>query len=68
MRGAATRATGAGVRRYLATLGYLNSTPDGQFGSATERAVKLFQEANGLSADGVAGSGTLSILVRATLR
>lgn len=50
------------MQRYLATLGYLNSTPDGQFGSATERAVKLFQEANGLSADGVAGSGTLSIL------
>ena len=50
------------MQRYLATLGYLNSTPDGQFGSATERAVKLFQEANGLSADGIAGSGTLSIL------
>ena len=50
------------MQRYLATMGYLNSTPDGQFGSATERAVKLFQEANGLSADGIAGSGTLSIL------
>ena len=50
------------MQRYLATLGYLNTTPDGQFGSGTERAVKLFQEANGLKADGVAGSGTLSIL------
>ena len=50
------------MQRYLATLGYLTSTPDGQFGSGTERAVKLFQEANGLSADGIAGSGTLSIL------
>lgn len=50
------------MQRYLATLGYLSTTPDGQFGSGTERAVKLFQEANGLKADGVAGSGTLSIL------
>ena len=50
------------MQRYLATLGYLSTTPDGQFGSGTERAVKLFQEANGLRADGVAGSGTLSIL------
>ena len=50
------------MQRYLATLGYLSTTPDGQFGSGTEHAVKLFQEANGLRADGVAGSGTLSIL------
>ena len=50
------------MQRYLATLGYLNSTPDGQFGSATDRAVKLFQEANGRSAYGIAGSGTLSNL------
>ena len=41
------------MQRYLATLGYLSTTPDGQFGSGTERAVKLFQEANGLKADGV---------------
>ena len=50
------------LQQYLQSYGYLSATPDGQFGSATERAVKLFQEANGLTADGVAGVGTLSIL------
>ncbi|MGN0990946.1 MAG: peptidoglycan-binding protein [Candidatus Ventricola sp.] len=50
------------MQQYLANLGYLSAQPDGQFGSATERAVKLFQEANGLTADGIAGRGTLSIL------
>lgn len=50
------------LQQYLMTLGYLSTQPDGQFGSGTERAVKLFQEANGLTADGIAGKGTLSIL------
>lgn len=50
------------LQQYLLDLGYLSTTPDGQFGSGTERAVKLFQEANGLTADGIAGAGTLSIL------
>lgn len=50
------------LQQYLADLGYLSTAPDGQFGSGTERAVKLFQEANGLTADGIAGVGTLSIL------
>ena len=50
------------LQQYLQSLGYLSASPDGQFGSATDRAVKLFQEANGLTADGVAGPGTLSIL------
>ena len=50
------------LQQYLLRLGYLSTPPDGDFGSGTERAVKLFQEANGLTADGVAGKGTLSIL------
>ena len=50
------------LQQYLMRYGYLTNNPDGQFGSGTERAVKLFQEANGLTADGIAGVGTLSIL------
>ena len=50
------------LQQYLMSYGYLSTTPDGQFGSGTERAVKLFQEANGLTADGIAGPGTLAIL------
>jgi len=50
------------LQQYLKNYGYLSAEPDGQFGSATERAVKLFQEANGLTADGVAGKGTLTAL------
>lgn len=50
------------LQQYLLGLGYLSTQPDGQFGSGTERAVKLFQEANGLTADGIAGKGTLAIL------
>ena len=50
------------LQQYLMSYGYLSGSPDGQFGSGTERAVKLFQEANGLTADGIAGVGTLSIL------
>ena len=50
------------LQQYLMSYGYLSTTPDGQFGSGTERAVKLFQEAHGLTADGIAGPGTLAIL------
>ena len=51
------------MQQYLHDFGYLSGEPDGQFGAATERAVKLFQEANGMTADGIAGTGTLSLLL-----
>ena len=46
------------VQQRLATLGYYSSTADGVWGSKTSAAVKKFQTANGLKADGVVGSGT----------
>lgn len=45
----------------LKELGYLDSV-DGYFGKTTENAVKAFQRACGLSADGQVGSKTLEIL------
>ena len=36
--------------------------PDGQFGAATERAVRDFQRLNGLEADGIAGALTAELL------
>ena len=46
----------------LQALGYYTGAIDGQYGSATAEAVKKFQKANGLTADGVAGSQTLEKL------
>ena len=46
----------------LFELGYYNGRIDGRYSSETTAAVKAFQKANGLCADGVAGRGTLSIL------
>ena len=50
------------VQRRLRELGYLSGSADGVFGDATEAAVKAFQAANGLRADGVVGSATLEML------
>jgi len=46
----------------LINLGYLKGEADGQFGSATETAVKAFQNQHGLKADGYAGEQTLNLL------
>ena len=46
----------------LKALGYYSGTVDGDYGAATAQAVMRFQRANGLSADGVAGTQTLTRL------
>lgn len=50
------------LQKQLITLGYLTGTADGKFGPQTEKAVTNFQKINGLTADGLAGTGTLTKL------
>ncbi len=50
------------MQRRLKELGYLNGEADGQFGSATENAVKAFQWQHNLKNDGIAGEQTLNLL------
>ena len=50
------------LQAYLFELGYYTGRIDGRFSAETTEAVKAFQRANGLTADGIAGKGTLSIL------
>lgn len=46
----------------LNALGYFDATSTGYFGSITTGAVKSFQDANGLSVDGVVGKDTRRVL------
>lgn len=50
------------LQQNLKNLGYYSGSVDGDYGSSTASAVRLFQERNGLKADGIAGSGTLEVL------
>ena len=47
------------IQTKLKNWGYYNGDVDGVYGSRTVAAVKSFQRANGLTADGIAGSKTL---------
>lgn len=62
-------ATGSAVtdlQKKLKALGYYKGSADGDFGEATETAVKAFQQQMGLSVDGVAGLETLRKLANTT--
>ena len=50
------------IQQKLSAWGYYSGSIDGIFGSGTEKAVKYFQQKNGLTADGVVGSATLKAL------
>ncbi|MBP5729555.1 MAG: peptidoglycan-binding protein [Clostridia bacterium] len=50
------------LQQKLIELGYLKGSADGVFGNKTAAAVKAYQKASNLTADGVAGSQTLSSL------
>ena len=50
------------LQKRLKELGYYSGSADGDFGPATEKAVRAFQKANGLTVDGKAGAKTLEKL------
>ena len=58
-------ATGGEVKelqRRLKQWGYYSGAVDGVYGPATVKAVKYFQQKNGLKADGIAGKSTFAAL------
>lgn len=50
------------VQSKLRSMGYYSGEVDGIFGSQTQKAVKNFQNKNGLTADGIVGTQTLKKL------
>ncbi len=50
------------VQTRLKSLGYYKGSVDGKYGTGTMAAVSSFQSANGLHADGLAGTSTYKVL------
>ena len=51
-----------GLQERLQALGFYTAAVDGDYGSGTEQAVKLFQSQHGLTADGIATAETMTLL------
>lgn len=51
------------LQQKLYELGYMNTAPDGAFGSMTYSAVRVFQTANGLVEDGIVGPASWAKLL-----
>ena len=54
------------LQQRLNTLGYNVGTPDGQFGAGTKAQVVAFQQAHGLTANGIVDAATWAALDKAT--
>lgn len=52
------------IQRYLNSLGFNAGREDGIFGQDTETALRAFQHNMGIPIDGIAGSSTISCLLR----
>lgn len=52
------------LQKALRELGYYSGSLDGNYGTGTASAVKAFQKANGLYADGEAGAMTLPVIYK----
>lgn len=50
------------LQEALAAAGYYDGKITGNYGELTEKAVKSFQKAKGLTVDGIAGNGTIKAL------
>lgn len=55
-------ATVTEIQTRLKAWGYYTGSVDGTYGSQTEKAIRYFQQSNGLSVDGQAGPETLAAL------
>ena len=56
------------LQENLIQMGYMSGTPDGKYGTKTVEAVKAFQKANKLNADGTAGPQTLKAVYSGTAK
>ncbi len=50
------------IQKALKNAGFYNGSIDGKIGKNTKRAIKEFQKANGLTADGIVGKRTIEKL------